>query len=199
VVSNRDGRWVGCADCHDEAQWAPSSFGLERHATASAFPLTGAHVATPCFLCHVESDDASGSFVLGFEETTCISCHVDDDPHEGQYGDTACETCHVTEAFTSIQYTHTEIDLAGRSCRSCHDDRNPHMGQFADQDCSACHTTDEYLIPEFDHASTRFPLDGAHAPLECAACHMEESDGSASFIRYTPLGTECSDCHGGLQ
>jgi hypothetical protein len=46
----------------------------------------------------------------------------------------------------------------------------------------------------FDHATTRFPLEAAHARLECASCHRAE--GAA--VTSVPLGglpLSCAGCH----
>ena len=79
----------------------------------------------------------------------------------------------------------------------CHPD-DPHAGQFAGRTCDSCHGNRTFGIPAFDHERTDYELDGAHIGLDCAACHFSEpaSDGS-QVTRYRPLGTECTDCHGG--
>jgi len=49
----------------------------------------------------------------------------------------------------------------------------------------------------FDHErDARFALGEAHSGLACAACHHTERKGELAFVRYSPLGTECADCHG---
>ncbi len=40
-----------CSDCHSTRGFVGSSFTIERH-KESEFPLQGAHMATPCFVCH---------------------------------------------------------------------------------------------------------------------------------------------------
>ncbi|MBK8562334.1 MAG: cytochrome C [Saprospiraceae bacterium] len=44
-----------CAACHTTEGFAGSTFSLEQHAQTK-FPLDGAHVATPCFSCHLKQD-----------------------------------------------------------------------------------------------------------------------------------------------
>ncbi len=188
-------RWTRCADCHAETAWAPSSFGAERHA-GSDFPLTGAHAVAPCTACHQERSAGSGRFTLALTGRACADCHTDDSPHGDSYAGIACESCHTTEAFEDATYDHALLE-PGERCASCHDDDNPHGDQFADRDCSSCHVTDHFTIERFDHSTTRFPLDGAHSAAACAQCHVTEGSGDRQLVRYRPLGTECTDCHGG--
>jgi hypothetical protein len=112
-----------------------------------------------------------------------------------------CESCHTTEAFTDATFDHAVLGDAVADCSGCHSSDDPHEGQFEGRQCSTCHATDGFEIQAFDHSTTRFPLDGAHDGADCVACHVPESRGptAAAFVRYTPLGTECADCHGGIQ
>lgn len=76
--------------------------------------------------------------------------------------------------------------LKSAACASCHAD--PHRGQLGGQ-CSRCHTTDvPFKQVAFDHGKTRFPLQGAHKGLACAACHPDQRWQVPAFSR-------CSDCH----
>jgi hypothetical protein len=74
---------------------------------------------------------------------------------------------------------------------------DPHQRQFGERGCEQCHDTRSFRIAAFDHSRTRYPLDGAHIRVSCAACHRTESaaDGKR-FTRYLPLRSECSACHG---
>jgi len=54
----------------------------------------------------------------------------------------------------------------------------------------------------FDHAKTRYPLNGAHTRVECKACHANARvstgrDSTGAFLaQWKPLAfTECSACH----
>jgi hypothetical protein len=187
-------RWVRCADCHTEAVWAPSSFGIARHADSS-FPLTGAHAATACTGCHQSSTDSSGRFVLAVAGRACADCHASESPHGDRYVGQACESCHTTEAFEEVAFDHAARVQPGETCTGCHSADNPHGDQFAGQECSSCHRTDRFTIDAFDHATTRFPLDGAHSKAQCVQCHVTEGTGDQALVRYRPLGTECLDCH----
>src|SRR5512145_3475136 len=58
-------------------------------------------------------------------------------------------------------------------------------------DCKLCHNTTGYKpirpFPDFDHKSTRFPLEGKHKGLECTQCHVK--------LVFSSVGKQCSDCH----
>ncbi|MGD8289312.1 MAG: cytochrome c3 family protein [Gemmatimonadota bacterium] len=187
-------RWTRCDDCHADSAWRPSDYGVARHADTE-FPLTGAHLATPCAQCHGPAAAAS-AFPLAVSGRACVDCHEGGEDHE-RYADRTCESCHTTEAFDDLTFDHALVvdELGG--CSSCHADRDPHAGQFEGSDCGSCHVTEHFEIDSFDHAQTAFPLDGAHNGVDCASCHRSEGSDAAAFVRYRPLGTECVDCHGG--
>jgi hypothetical protein len=185
-------RWVRCADCHSEAEWAPSGYGVAGHEQAT-FPLSGAHATTPCVACHQDPAQGHARFTLALAADSCASCHSVDDPHAGRYSAFACEACHTTEAFDVVAFDHEGAD---QTCVGCHAPDDPHAGQFEGRDCSTCHGTERFPIEVFDHAATRFPLDGAHDGAECASCHFPERSGESMTVRYRPLGAECTDCHG---
>jgi hypothetical protein len=57
-------------------------------------------------------------------------------------------------------------------------------------------------VEGFDHAKTRYPLTGAHARVECKACHANARvstarDSTGAFLaQWKPLAfAECSACH----
>jgi len=190
-------RWSDCASCHGETGWVPSMFGLARHAE-SDFQLTGAHAATPCGACHT-TEATSSAFSLSVAARDCVGCHQADDPHEGRYADLACESCHSTSAFADVSFDHDLLGDPSSGCIGCHSADDPHSGQFEGSDCGSCHATDAFAIERFDHSATRFPLDGAHRDTECAGCHVTEGPEERRFVRYTPLGVECTNCHGGTR
>jgi hypothetical protein len=191
------GRWLRCASCHSEAAWSPSVFGTAAHAE-SAFALTGAHVTAPCVACHLSPRLGHERFSLALSGRACLDCHVADDPHEGHYGYVACESCHDTGDFRDAAFDHASLAFGAEVCAGCHAADDPHTGQFEGRECSSCHVSDTFAVTDFDHSPTRFPLDGAHASAPCASCHLREGNGDTSFVRYSPLGSECADCHGAV-
>lgn len=90
-----------------------------------------------------------------------------------------CSGCHLNE-----QYAANAID-----CIECHKTADPvfiaeHQSFYGD-DCRACHDGQDSMIA-FDHQQV-FPLEGAHAVIECRECHV------APVLSGT--GDECRDCH----
>jgi hypothetical protein len=77
-------------------------------------------------------------------------------------------------------------------CFACHQDdfngtTDPgHADAQLPTDCILCHTTGAWTPSFFDHATTAFPLNGAHLPLDCNQCHAGGYSG-------TP--TDCYTCH----
>ncbi|MGD8869786.1 MAG: hypothetical protein PVI01_19350 [Gemmatimonadales bacterium] len=126
----------------------------------------------------VERHNRDAEFALegAHVATPCIECH--ESPKEGE------------EA--------TQFEIAQTDCESCHEDDDPHQSQFTGTPCQDCHDTRAFQIEEFDHASTRYRLDGAHQDVPCGSCHLREAGaGGSTFARYKPLGIRCQDCHTG--
>lgn len=196
-----------CNACHIvEEPFTYTSFSLDDHQT-TAFPLTGSHLATPCFECHLSEEQWT------FREIgiSCIDCH--ENIHKGfieepYINNNDCTSCHNTEMWSEVSFDHsaTNWELTGRhaetKCRACHFKEetngefvqvfadmttvcascheNPHGIQFQVDDitdCNRCHNTAGWDSEFFDHSKTRFPLDGKHADLECSACHPNEIQG----------------------
>jgi hypothetical protein len=94
-------------------------------------------------------------------------------------------------------------------CESCHMDA--HAGQLAgraDSTCASCHTPAGWKPTTFTvqrHASSRLPLTGRHATLDCASCHAANRRGLPAFAATRSLGTAkvalhldettCEACH----
>jgi hypothetical protein len=195
-----------CGGCHTESGWSPVSFDIERHAR-TAYPLTGAHIAVACSACHGAGGRSTTAppgrlaspvrpkAVFRLASQDCVACHREHSPHGERFGERPCSACHETATFEVKTFDHA---LAGREpCRSCHASDNPHRDQFGDAGCETCHETRSYRIERFDHTRARFTLDGAHARVPCAGCHTTGASDANGFVRYRPLRTECTACHGG--
>jgi len=157
----------GCAACHGTQAFRPALVDAALHARF-AFPLEGAHLATPCVACHVELRakaatrtlvrDAKGIVPLPFagaRRTACASCH--DTPHGTQFAtraNGACEGCHTAAAFAPATRFDHERDAA-------------------------------------------FSLKGAHARVPCASCHRAPVPGAPKPVVYRGLSARCESCHAG--
>jgi hypothetical protein len=206
-----------CADCHDERSWRETRFDHEK----TRFPLTGKHVDTKCESCHKSANYKEAP-------STCIGCHRKDDKHKARYGE-KCESCHGTRNWTGIAFNHdtdTRYALRGKhretkcdschtghlyrdklstGCIDCHKKDDKHENTLGSE-CAACHTEKNWReIAKFDHDRSSFPLRGAHAKPECAACHKSPrykdtpSDCLACHAKDDKhegtLGKACADCH----
>ena len=199
VHAGRFGR--NCTDCHSIADWKKTT--AFDHAR-TGYVLTGAHRSAACTGCH------AGSRYKG-TPSQCISCHAKKDVHNGARG-TACANCHNTGSWKGASFDHdrdTSFALLGRhaslGCAACHGASNairkpPRgcVGCHASDDihkgrngtaCASCHNNSDWKQNSFDHnRMTRFPLTGAHKPIECSACHKKPA-------HEVHLSVECIGCH----
>ncbi len=164
-----------------------------------------------CTVCH--ADAHRGELATRADRGACESCHTVDGftpahfdaeahaktqfPLADAHRAVACVTCHAPkDALGAKAVFH--FKFADEHCAACHAD--PHAGQFAAKtggatDCARCHTASMWRLSYFDHAATRFPLDGAHSRAACAACHRSQLLAGQSVVRYRPLDTACRSCH----
>lgn len=203
-----------CLDCHQPTRFEPSLYDVDMHAR-SAFPLTGAHRATPCSACHL-TDAGEMRFVP--TPTACSACH--EDIHEGRFdapslpasiqGKTDCARCHVTAGFDSVAWSGedhaiwTGYELLGAheqlACSACHAiDQSAPLGQRFDvptTDCAACHA---------DTHAGQFLADGQ---TDCARCHAESSFSDLHFVHNRDArfsldehhaSLACAECHQSIE
>jgi hypothetical protein len=158
-----------CRVCHTQSSWKPPTYTVGMHAK-TAFALTGAH--------------------LGI---ACTQCHKVPEPDRSKAAATSCP-----RTFAGV----------ASKCSACHKD--VHAGKFdgtgrpavvaGQRDCARCHGTDSFRALQsktFDHPLwTGYALNGAHAKLECAACHgrsvVPNAQGRSLGLA---AGTRCQSCH----
>jgi len=203
-----------CESCHDISAMRWSGGGFDHNRTS--FPLTGAHVAVQCQSCHTNgnyrlvyngcfqchSSDFAGAsnpnHITGGFSHNCEQCHstinwsgatfdhsTTNFPLTGAHVATQCQSCHVNGNY---QLTYTD-------CYQCHatdfnGTTNPNhvTGNFS-HNCTECHTTVSWSPATFDHATTNFPLTGAHTTATCQSCHVNGN--------YQLTYTDCYQCHAG--
>lgn len=179
---------VQCAKCHTNgADGKPQYVGI---------PFN------QCSDCH--KDPHHGSFPQG-----CQSCHSTSGwkkvslqavserfdhsktkyPLEGKHVNVDCAQCHANGDFKK--------PLAFQKCMDCHKP-DPHSGQFAKRadggECAACHTVQGWKPSKFtvkEHALSAYPLQGGHARLECAQCHIPKGKDTLFKVKFE----HCTDCH----
>jgi nitrate/TMAO reductase-like tetraheme cytochrome c subunit len=103
-------------------------------------------------------------------------------PLRGAHAAAPCRACHESLEFAS----------APTACAACHED--VHRGELG-VDCARCHTSRSFIDRVGmvrAHRLTRFPLQGAHASVECEGCHPAEPSG---HMRFTGTDVACVACH----
>ncbi|HVS18936.1 MAG TPA: hypothetical protein VMT18_10080, partial [Planctomycetota bacterium] len=168
-----------CAACHTPHGFADLELRASfAHGARTGFGLAGAHARLDCRACH-------GPGVVAPANSGARLAHA--------------------RAF-GFASEHARGDPA--TCAGCHAD--PHSSLFAERaaldpddvraSCSACHTAEAFAgtaAAGFDHGRWGgFVLDGAHARLECAACH---APGEGALPGMGALGAaagrDCVACH----
>jgi len=131
---------------------------------------------TECKHCHTEHK-GRGADIVAFDPQTFNHKYADFEI-KGGHKQVQCGACHVPKK------KYREAPL---SCIGCHKKDDPHKGALG-EDCQKCHSEEGWRKPKtFDHAKTKFPLEGAHKDVKCAVCHAGE--------RYKDLPRACFDCH----
>jgi hypothetical protein len=207
-----------CAECHVDVHRGNLAGECVRcHTTATfhdvpavalhnrtGFPLTGAHLQTPCESCH--QTERNGAYTAVARD--CLACHrnalrvattVD---HSGFSGD--CLQCHSPFTWQGgVNFDHAtaahgfrlEGAHASLRCLSCHVQSTSAL-KFSPKpassaDCFACHQ------PDYQRAH------GNGFPTTCTDCHDVNSwasnfDHDSKFFPITSgahRGTACATCH----
>jgi hypothetical protein len=154
------------------------------HADAHAKQFDSRKDVGACNACHTEQgfagtifsvlDHAKSRFMLlgAHQAVPCVKCHL---------------TGKVVAKSTAQFHWNENID-----CTTCHTD--VHKGQFKDRmtnGCETCHSTVAWEELTFSHTTTKFPLKGKHADVQCAKCHTPEN----GMPKYKGLPLECDQCH----
>lgn len=123
----------------------------------------------------------------------CFKCHV----RPGARGtmDAQCLACHeeISALKTARRGYHAKLDAACASCHPDHAGRDFDLVSWGDGGSRG-----------FDHRKAGWPLEGAHARVECRECHQTQFQKSpiASRIKvrdrsrsWLGLQTDCASCH----
>ncbi|MGE5471738.1 MAG: cytochrome C [Bacteroidota bacterium] len=192
-----------CETCHTAKEWKKSIFD---HDKDTKYLLKGKHSESKCDACHLP---AIGQIYGSKIEKACVACHKKDDKHKGQLGN-KCESCHNEKRWQDAPYDHNKARFvltgsharveckkchltpayrdAPMSCNGCHEKEDKHKGRFG-QKCESCHYTGTWKSWDFDHAKTRFILEGGHLKVACDGCHRDGGGASPKLSRA------CVSCH----
>jgi len=200
-----------CITCHNVTSWTSTSFN---HNTATTFPLTGAHIGVACISCHPTGYTAIPTTCVSCHLTNYNA--TTNPSHSAAKFPTTCETCHTTTVWQPSTFNHatsTTFPLTGAhvgvACISCHTNGYSggtpvtcvgchltnyntanvpnHTTNNFSKDCQICHNNTAWQPSTFNHATTSFPLTGAHTAVACGSCHTNGYTGG------TP--TTCVGCH----
>ena len=194
-----------CVECHSlDMGFSYSLYTSEQH-QKTVFPLDGAHIATPCFACHVSEEDNRWTFRQIGEG--CVDCHLDvhqDYISESYYPEDDCTICHGNDSWSGVSFDHnlTNWALEGKhkevDCRECHfteiqGDETTVNQNFVnlESECISCHDN--------IHGDS-FVIDGV---TDCIRCHVTSSWMPENFDHNTTnfpllgehLTVACKECH----
>lgn len=181
-VAEHFGKFEGCSTCHADPH--------QGQFDTAKFPAS-IEGRVGCARCHDES--SFRSLANGFDHARWTGFAL-----TGGHATAACSACHLPLRPAAANGRTWDRAL-GTSCADCHDD--PHAGQFTvddANDCARCHESSRPAFLAFDHdRDSNFRLGEQHVGLACSACHLPtKTTGGVEFVRYKPLGTQCTDCHG---
>jgi predicted CXXCH cytochrome family protein len=195
-----------CTQCHGSTNWLATSFDHK----LTNFPLTGAHTSVLCTACHTNGYKGTPTTCNSCHITKYNSAVTPN--HLAAGISTTCTTCHTTTAWKPSTFSHTttgyqllgahknivqcsdchkgSTSIAPLTCIGCHqtnyNNAANHKSQGYPTDCSICHSQNNWLESTFNHATTKFPLTGAHKTVLCALCHT---------TKFTGTTTDCYTCH----
>ncbi|MGA8763088.1 MAG: hypothetical protein WB562_09510, partial [Candidatus Sulfotelmatobacter sp.] len=180
---------VACQQCHTpEPDKQPRYAGIEFRSCTDchADPHRGGFSQT-CQSCH---DTAGWKKIAAAGLSQSFDHAKTKFPLLGRHVAVECIQCHAGGDFKK--------HLAFQRCEDCHQP-DPHGGQFAKlpggRECSGCHSVDGFRPSTFgvkEHATaTAYPLQGKHATVSCASCHIPKGKATVYKIRFQ----YCTDCH----
>jgi hypothetical protein len=195
-----------CTNCHSQNNWLAASFDH----SLTQFPLTGAHANVICSSCHANGYAGTSTVCSSCHMPAYNSSQLPG--HVAAGIPKECAGCHTSVSWkpSSFNHTTTGYELKGahksivqcsdchkgsttntpQTCKDCHqpqfDAALNHKAQSYPADCTLCHTQNNWIENIFNHASTNFPLTGAHTSVLCASCHKTTLKGTSTL---------CYSCH----
>lgn len=206
---------AACAQCHGEVgadlPMSASCSSCHEPISESIEQRRGLHgtldpeLADDCARCHGEHRGADFALVseTSFVRAGFTSMEAYDHSGlgfglDGAHAALRCERCHDQAMVAVLPVQASRFLGLEPRCASCHED--PHAEAYGD-DCAACHGQSN-PFPEMDgfEHQTFCPLVGAHAEVDCQACHEVGSESSVAALVQRPAelsGDErdCASCH----
>nr|MEE4266503.1 hypothetical protein [Candidatus Krumholzibacteria bacterium] len=208
AIKNGRPAFLACENCHTVDGFQPATFTMARHQD-SAFPLKGAHRATPCVACHqpLAEGTTRPRTRLTMAHGQCVDCHRD--PHPAGMQQAApgsrqgCAACHDQESWRIFEFDHlgTGFALENRhatiACAACH--KNPSPADFTGLDtaCAACH--EDIHRGQFADRKTaddrHIACDRCHVTRDWLAEKFDHEKDSRFPLRGGHERTPCLKCH----
>lgn len=199
-----------CFSCHRAGEGVDAALCFDCHRALAARVAAGAGLHADeahraCERCHSEHNGREFDLVHFDGGRERFDHRAAGWPLRGRHARLACAECHRAERVDRrLLDVEPELDLASThlglatGCVSCHAD--PHGGTPSAPSCASCHGEETWKeATGFDHARTRYPLDGAHARVACAECHRIPEgapEGARPFTQFAGRALPaCADCH----
>lgn len=134
----------------------------------------GSNFKIPCQQCHTEKGWQVDVQKISFDHSETGYALM------GGHARVECQACHSSLKFNEV----------GIQCADCHNDVHRNELGIACENCHTPNSWDNRTQSLNIHSATDFPLIGAHANVDCQACHRTEQGRE-----FSGLSTECSSCH----
>jgi hypothetical protein len=110
----------------------------------------------------------------------------------GAHAAVVCGDCHKP-LVGAVSAGARQYHFTVQTCTNCHND--PHRTK---ENCETCHNTRQWKeLRQFNHTSTRFPLEGAHQNAACIGCHrpVQTSANAKPTPDFFRAPRQCFECH----
>lgn len=190
-----------CTLCHDIGKKVSNSKCLDCHKEIQSLlsQNKGYHASSnvknkDCFACH--SEHHGRNFDMVRFDMNNFNHNLTGYELEGKHEVVDCKKCHMPDNIANSELRKRKNTFLGldTSCLSCHDDFHQ---KTLSNDCMACHTMNTFRPAEnFDHNESNYPLKGAHAQVDCKACHKETTRNGKRFQEFSGISfNDCKACH----
>ncbi len=195
-----------CEQCHqptgkDAVYKTRKLICVDCHADPHGGEFRSAPYENRCELCHTQDSFRPSTFNLSRHAKTKFAL-------VNAHSAVLCADCHKPlPNVNNVNAAHVsgapppaarQYHFGDQTCTGCHAD--PHSTK---QTCETCHNTRNWKeLRSFDHASTKFPLEGAHQNATCIGCHKPVTATSnvpsvrvktSADFSHTPR--QCFECH----
>jgi hypothetical protein len=185
---------VDCEKCHLPGKpLAPLAFNacLDCHKDIHFGQFADRKQKGACEECHTVDRFVPSDFTVNIHNTSSSY------KLEGAHLAVPCFICHkkvdIGRSDERMQFTFKQT-----RCSDCHEDvHKGEVDKYKKKDgCESCHNVASWKKVKFDHADTKFPLEGRHKTTECSACHKPLDVGTKKErYQFLNLALDCLSCH----